>query len=182
MSNLLNTQDEFDRMNRMLDRMFGGWARPAMAKRETGMALPVDVFEKNDTLYVRAAVPGLRPEDLDVDIEEGVLTIKGDMKKDEQMHEGKVYICEYSYGTFTRSIRLPDDLDLEKVEAKFENGFVTVSIPRTTPAKPNTIKVPVKSVASQPTIESKPDESNDKSASQPNAGSEPAEKKNAATR
>lgn len=147
MSNLLSTHplDEFERMNRLFDRVFGAAARPTTAlRRETGMALPVDVYEKEDVLYVRAAVPGIRPEELEVSIEENVLTIRGENRRHDKMTESKVYLAEYAYGSFTRSIRLPEGLDLEKVDAEFDHGFVTISIPRQTPAKPAAIKVHVR--------------------------------------
>lgn len=120
---------------------------------ETGDSrlLPIDVVETADKWVVRAAVPGVVPEDLDVNIDNSVLTIKGQAKHFDEFNEGKVYRRELALGSFTRSIRLPNNVQIDMVEAEFENGLVTVSIPKAIEAKSVPLRVPVKSLESKPT-------------------------------
>ncbi len=135
---------EFDNMNNLLDRLFYGVGRGSTTQTAQNLILPVDIFEKEDQLVVRAAVPGVKPEDLDVQVEDQVLTIKGETKQDEEFKDAKVYRREYAYGCFNRSVRLPDDLDLQKVDAKFENGFVTIAFPKLVQEKPKALKVNIR--------------------------------------
>jgi HSP20 family protein len=94
--------------------------------------LPVDIFEKDNNLVVRAAVPGIEPKDLDVSIEQNILTIRGETRSHFETDEKdtKVYRREVSYGAFSRSIRLPETLSFDKADAEFKNGFVTITIPK----------------------------------------------------
>jgi HSP20 family protein len=134
---------EFEGMSRMLERVLG----PRDSRdggNGSGLALPVDIYERNNRLFLRAAVPGVRPEDLDVSVENNVLTIRGETQQEwESEPETKVYHREYRYGKFTRSVRLPENLDLDSIDAEFDNGFVTVSIPRLAEEK-NSRKVQVR--------------------------------------
>lgn len=138
---------EIQRMNEMFDRIFGGPIfNPTTVFASTqGFTIPLDVVEKEDKLVVRAAVPGVAPEDLNVSIENNVLTISGEIKKDEESENDKVYFRECCYGNFSRSIRLGDNLDFEKVDAEFSNGNVIISIPKIPEEKPKTVKVAVRS-------------------------------------
>lgn len=94
------------------------------------MSLPVDVIERDNKLVIRAAVPGVDPKDLDVSIENNVLTIRGETKAEERSENTKVYRLEVSYGSFSRSIRLPANIDVAGVDAEFVNGCVTITIPK----------------------------------------------------
>jgi HSP20 family protein len=146
---------EFQQMSRVIDRMFGDVRQSSFGDAAT-FALPVDLYEKDNTFFVRAAVPGVSPEQLDVEIQNNVLTIKGETKQTwEEGEDTKVYHREYRYGSFSRSIRLPERLDLEKVDAEFKDGFVTISIPRVPEVKPQALKVSVRSNEQRPAIESK---------------------------
>jgi HSP20 family protein len=134
---------EFDRLNSVFDSFFA--TRPQMSMPE-GATLPLDIIEKDGKIIVRASLPGVKPEDVDVSIDNGVLTIRGELRFDEEHKDAKVYRREISTGTFARSIRLPDETDLSQVEATFDNGFVTVTVPRVVAEKPIPIKVPVKAL------------------------------------
>lgn len=129
------------RMEEMFDRLFEGTLAGRMP---TAAALPIDVFEREGKLFVKAAVPGVCPEDLDITVEENVLTIRGETKTEETTDDTKVYRREVAYGKFSRSVRLPENLDFEKIDAEFRNGFVTVSIPYVPEEKPKTVKVNVR--------------------------------------
>ena len=139
-----NPLAEFRAFDEMFDRMLGTPHLVGPTNPSTGL-LPVDVVEKENTLFVKAAVPGVDPEHIDIQIENNVLTISGELTSDYEDTQAKVYRREYSYGKFSRAIRLPEDLDLEQVSADFDHGFVTVSLPRAAQPAPKTLRVPIKS-------------------------------------
>lgn len=129
------------RVEEMFDRLF----ESTLAGRTTmTSALPIDVFEREGKLFVKAAVPGVKPEELDITVEENVLTIRGETKAEETTEDTKVYRREVAYGSFSRSVRLPENLDFDKIDAEFRNGLVTVSIPYLPEEKPKAVKVSVR--------------------------------------
>lgn len=134
-----NPTNDIRAMEDVFERLFGS---PRTAS--TSALLPVDVLEREGKLLVRAAVPGVNPDELDIQIEKNVLTIKGEHRQEETTEDTKVYRREVAYGAFSRSIRLPENLNLEAVDAQFENGVVTVSIPKVEEPKPLSVKVNVR--------------------------------------
>lgn len=106
--------------------------------------LKLAIFEKEGKYFVRAAVPGIEPSDLDIQVESGMLTIRGEFKQEEALQDAKVFRREYAYGTFTRSLRLPENVDVESVDAEFKNGFVTITIPVLEEEKPKAHKIAVR--------------------------------------
>lgn len=134
-----NPSQEIRSMEEVFDRLFGS------PRTAPGAALlPVDVLEKENKLVVRAAVPGVKPEELDIQIEKNVLTIKGETRHEVAGEDTKIYRREVSYGAFARSIRLPENLNLDDVDAQFENGIVTIAISKVEEPKPLSIKVNVR--------------------------------------
>jgi HSP20 family protein len=114
---------------------------------ESGVAWgpAVDVFETEEAFVVRADLPGVDPKNVSLSIEDGYLTLKGEKAKGEDSRrEGSWYRFERRYGSFVRSIALPDTVDPENVEATAENGVLTVTLPKREETKPRTIKVNVK--------------------------------------
>ncbi len=103
--------------------------------------LPVDVVEKKDEIVVKASVPGLKPEDLDVSVTGDVLTIRGETKSEEKIEEGTYLRQERRFGKFERSLQLPTLVVADKAEAKFEHGVLTLRLPKAEEARPRTIKV-----------------------------------------
>jgi HSP20 family protein len=100
-------------------------------------ALPVDVREQDETYVLTAYVPGLKAEDLNIQIIEDTLTIEGEYGQ----HEGQSLMCELPAGSFRRALRLPAQLDAEKAEANIENGVLTLRIPKAESARPRIIKI-----------------------------------------
>ena len=143
-----NPLTDFRSFDEMFERMLGV---PHKTQATEGL-LPIDIFEKDGALVIKAAVPGIDPEHIDIQIENNVLTIRGELKSDYEETQAKVYRREYSYGKFSRSVRLPEDLELDKISAEFKNGFVTITLPRTPEPTPKVLRVPVKSAA-EPTPE-----------------------------
>ena len=106
---------------------------------------PVDILESEDALTLKADLPDIKMEDIDIRIENGTLTLKG-QRKFEEVKEGKGYHrMERSYGTFVRAFTLPDSVDPEKVSADYKNGVLTVILGKKELAKPRTVKVTVHS-------------------------------------
>lgn len=126
----------------LLDELLNHPWRPFnMPFQDNTLLLPLDIWEKDGNFKVRAAVTGIKPEDVSINVEDGVLTITGETRQDEEIKEAKVYRKECSVGHVTRSIRLPEHVDVEKGEADFENGFVTVTFPVKPSAQPRSIEV-----------------------------------------
>lgn len=140
---------EFDRMNRVFDRLFN-----APTGSTVNHVLPIDLVETESALLVRASVPGLGPDEIDVTVEDNVLTLRGEHRESQVFENAKVYRREISTGRVMRSIRLPEGYDLEKVEASFDKGIVTVTLPKMEEVKPKAHRIPVKSVDPAPSVES----------------------------
>ena len=103
--------------------------------------LALDVAEKGEVFTVKASLPGISPDDLNVTLEDNVLTIQGETKEDETIEENSYHIRERRYGSFRRSVRFPVPVEGDKVEANFENGVLTLSIPKAEAMKPKRITV-----------------------------------------
>jgi HSP20 family protein len=151
----LNPHNEFRAMEEALERLFGSPVRPA---NPTGTnALPLDIIEREGKLIVRASIPGVHPNELDVQVEANVLTIRGESRHESEENE-KVYRREITTGRFARSIRLPEGLDLNAVDAEFRNGVVTITLPRIVEEKPKALKVNVRTA--EPALEAPAENNN----------------------
>ena len=102
---------------------------------------PVDVYEDGDTLIVEAHAPGFKPEDLDVNVERGILTISGQTTTDEERKERNYLVREHRTGRFSRSLRLPATYDSEGCTANFEHGVLRLAFPKSEAAKPRRIQI-----------------------------------------
>jgi len=103
----------------------------------------VDIFEDKDEIVVKAELPGMGKEDVNVNITEDTLTISGEKKKEEKVEKKDYYHLERSYGSFSRSFRLPADVQTEKARATFKNGILEIRVPKTEEAKKKEIKVKI---------------------------------------
>jgi len=101
----------------------------------------VDMYEKDDKYMVKAEVPGMKEEDVDVSVVGDRLTIKGEKKAESEVKEENYYRSERSYGSFFRSIDLPADADPDRIEASYDDGVLEVTIPKTAAVKPKKVKV-----------------------------------------
>lgn len=141
---------EMDRLADWFDRVFTGSFE--QAARPNTMA--IDVLENDGKLMIHASVPGIDPEALEVSIENNVLTLRGESKVQHESQESKVYRREIVTGHFTRSLRLPPNLDLDAVTATFVNGIVTITLPRIGPNPSAVRRIPV--AKAEPAIETQP--------------------------
>jgi len=110
---------------------FGAWAPP------------VDILERQDHLVIRAEVPGIRKEDMDVRIENGVLTLHGERKEEKDVKDVSAHLVERVYGSFTRSFSLPTTVDATKVTATYKDGVLEVTVPKVETAKPKSVEIKV---------------------------------------
>jgi HSP20 family protein len=122
-------------------RMARRWAHLAGTEEPThDFTLGVDVNEKDDAYIISALVPGLKAEDLNIQILEDVVTVSGEFKADQEEY----LMRELPHGSFRRTLRLPATLDPDKAQAKITDGVLTLRLPKAESARPKTIKVAVK--------------------------------------
>ena len=134
-------------LHRPLDRFFDDWfERPSRLWLVPSWdeALPLDAYRENGNLIVKAEIPGVSPEDLDLTVKDGILTISGETRAEEKVEEENYIRRERTYGSFSRSLALPAEAEGDKAEAVFEDGVLTVSIPVADEPQPETIKIEVK--------------------------------------
>ena len=116
-----------------------GWLAPLGAE-----GLAVDMYETDDEVVVKTAVPGIKSEDIDVSITGDVLIIKGETKAEEKVEKANYIRRERRYGAFSRSLTLPSTVVADKATAEFENGMLTLTLPKAEEVKPKTIQVKAK--------------------------------------
>ena len=103
--------------------------------------IPIDVVSEGEDVVVRASLPGLKPEDISVTLEDRLLTIQGETATDSEVEKGDYLLRERRVGRFSRSLRLPNSLDSEKAEPTYENGVLTISFPRQDSVKSRRLEV-----------------------------------------
>jgi len=132
-----------DAMDRLFEDAFiqPGWFAPVWGAAEM---LPVDVYETDDQLVVKATVPGVKPEEIEVTITGDLLTIKGEFKQEGKVEKPNYLRQERRFGSFCRQVGLPAGVSTEKAKATFENGVLTLEMPKAEAVKPKTVKVVAK--------------------------------------
>lgn len=127
-------------LNRMFERTF---SEPQGATKITAWAPAVDMFERDGEIVVRAELPGVKPEDVDVTILEDSLRIHGERKQKEEVKEENFYRMEQRYGSFERVMQLPAKVRADDVKAKFAEGILEITMPKAEEEKPKQIKINV---------------------------------------
>ena len=129
-----------DAMDRLFEDSFvtpqRGWLAPLRAAD-----LAMDLYETNDEVVVKATLPGVKPEEVDITITGNTLTIRGESKQENEIKEENYIRRERRSGSFSRSVTLPGGLKSDKAEATFEDGVLTLKIPKSEEIKPKSIKV-----------------------------------------
>ncbi len=111
---------------------------------EAGIAGPrVDIFEEGDNVVVKAELPGMRKEEIEVNLTDNSITISGEKKKEEKVERKDYYRLERSYGSFSRSFALPSEVDIARARAQMREGVLEVRIPKTEEAKKKEKKIPI---------------------------------------
>jgi HSP20 family protein len=134
-----------DRLNRIFDDAVRGSSRGSDEDSALGgqWAPSVDIFEHEGNLVLRAELPGIEPKDVDVRVENNVLTLRGERKFESEVKREKYHRVERAYGTFSRSFTLPNVVDTEKIKAEYKDGVLQVTLPQREEAKPKQIQVAV---------------------------------------
>lgn len=140
------TVDLFNEFDRMMESVpyRNRWGMPMRASEIVGSwKLAVDVSEKGDNFTVKASLPGMKPEDLNVTLEDNVLTIQGEVREDETVEEENFHIRERRFGSYSRSLRFPVPVNANGIEAAYENGILTLTVPKAEEVKPKRIEVKI---------------------------------------
>lgn len=140
---ILSRWDPFNEMQRLTDQLFRGWTGSGGGEMQN-FAPAVDIYEDEGTITVQAQVPGVKAEDVHIDVENNVLTISGERKLEREDKREGYHRIESSYGSFTRSFVLPESADAEKVEANLSDGVLNVRIPKRPETAPKRIEVKAK--------------------------------------
>jgi HSP20 family protein len=133
------------RMERMFDEMVGrGLWRTSEERPLRGSWVPaINILERQDAMVITADLPGLKAEDVDVTVEEGTLAIRGERKLEEAAESETYHRVERLYGVFERTFTLPNSVDVDKIEARFSNGEMVLTMPKHEESKPRTVKIKV---------------------------------------
>jgi len=131
-------------LQEQINRVFGDVVRRADEESNlTPWAPTVDIYETEHELVVQADLPDVNPQDLDIRVENNILTIRGERKFENKVNEENYLRVERSYGSFSRSFSLANSVNSEAIKADYQNGVLTLSIPKREEAKPKQIKVNV---------------------------------------
>jgi HSP20 family protein len=106
-------------------------------------APPVDIYETENDIVLKAELPGVDPKDVEVKVEDNTLYLKGERKFEKEVANENYHRVERSYGSFARSFSLPNSINTEKVKAEFKDGLLTLTLPKREEAKPRTVKIDV---------------------------------------
>lgn len=134
---------EMATLRQTMDRIFEDvWPRRFALNGDA--YFPVDLFETNDEVVVKASLPGVRPEDIDISVTGQTLTIKAETAEEHEEKSQNYYRRERRTGTFMRQLQLPSEVDSAKADARFEHGVLRLALPEAEAMKPKTIKVRAK--------------------------------------
>ena len=131
-------------LNRLVRRNWLGTEGASKSLAEAGSWAPaVDIYETGESFTVEAELPGIDPKDIEVSVDEGVLSLKGERRLEKEVKEENYHRVERAYGMFARAIRLPTDVDADGVKAGYDNGVLKITVPKVEPKKPKNIPVTV---------------------------------------
>ena len=141
-----------DRMNQLFNQTFHGFEMPGWEQplASADFLPPVDIFEDQHNINLQAEIPGVKPEDLNITLENNVLTINGERKFENEEKKDDFHRIERRYGKFTRSFTLPAGVDPKNVNATFENGVLNITLPKLEEFKPKQITVNVNKTPAVP--------------------------------
>ena len=139
-----NPYRELKQMEDTMDRIWRFGGLPTFSEGTEDWNILIDVMQKEDDIIVSASIPGIKPQDIDVAIEDNVLTIRAERKSEAE--EGVTYLInERPIGSFFRALRLPDTVDAEKIESSYSNGVLTITMPKAEEKKKKQIQIKVES-------------------------------------
>jgi HSP20 family protein len=135
---------ELDVLRREMDNLWDRFSGERPIEWLGGEWTPsLDVSETKEKVVMKAEVPGLDPKEIDIALSDGVLTLKGEKKREREEKDENYHLVERSYGSFSRSVRLPAEVQEDKVKASYKDGVLTITLPKTERAKERAIKIEV---------------------------------------
>ena len=147
MSNLIRWEParEMMTLREAMDRLFDDAFTRPLSMAENGWSVPaVDLYQTDNEVVVKAALPGIKAEEVQINITGDVLSLKSEVKQSEEVKEKAYHIREQRWGTFERTLALPANVVADKAKADFENGILTIALPKAEEAKPKTITIKTK--------------------------------------
>jgi len=132
--------------SKLVDQVWGG--------RQESWLPAIDVFDAKEAVVLKAELPGMDPDDIQIEVEDNVLTLKGERRFEEEVDEERYYRVERRYGSFQRSLALPQGMQAAAISASYEDGVLTVTVPKVEEEKPKRIEIKAtKPVAATKTVE-----------------------------
>ncbi|BCY19400.1 MAG: Hsp20/alpha crystallin family protein [Chloroflexi bacterium] len=146
MANLVRFEPirEMVRMSDAMDRLFENFYGRGWRDNDLFDIPSVDMYQTENDIVVKASLPGMKAEDIQISVVGDVLTLRGEMKADEEVKEASYHIRERRSGSFSRSMPLPSAVQSDKAKAEFENGVLTLTLPKAEELRPKTITVKAK--------------------------------------
>jgi HSP20 family protein len=137
---------ELDGMCNAMDRLYEeGYPGPlTRALWDIPSAPGMDLYQTDEAVVIKMGLPGVEPGDIQVSVTDGVLTVRGEVKEEKEEKEKTYHLRERRFGSFSRSVKLPSNVNVDKSDAQFENGVLTLALPKAEEAKPKTITVKTK--------------------------------------
>ena len=132
---------ELRTMEDTINRLWRGYGGESANPAVEGWSVPLDVVREGDKIMVHASLPGVDPENIDVSVEDSVLTITATTNADVEREEGEYLMRERRTGSFHRALRLPDTVDTERIQPGYKNGVLTITIPKAESKKAKRLKV-----------------------------------------
>jgi HSP20 family protein len=131
-------------MRRAMDRLMENSMKDQDELPQADWSLALDVVENEDAYVIKASVPGVHPDDIEVTYNKGMLTIRGQVKDESEREQGQYHLRERRFGTFTRSINLPSAIKAEAISAEYKDGILTLQLPKMEEVKPKRIQINTK--------------------------------------
>jgi len=125
----------------LFNRFFEDFAPPRLFSEETRYVPAFDVSETENELIVKAEVPGMNQKDIDINLSNGILTIKGEKKQEKEAKTEQYHTIERHYGSFSRTIQLPSEVEVGKVDATYKDGVLKITLPKSETAKTRKIEI-----------------------------------------
>ena len=147
MSNLTRWEPvrEMMTLREAMDRLFDDAFTRPLSIRDGWSSLPaIDMYQTDDEIVVKAVLPGMKADEVQINVTRDLLTLRGEMKHEEEKKDKAWHIREHRYGQFERSIPLPTQVMADRAKAEFENGILTITLPKAEEVKPRTITVRAK--------------------------------------
>ena len=146
MSNLIRWEPARDMMTlrEAMDRLFDDAFTRPLSLRDGWTVPAIDMYQTDDEVVVKAALPGIKADEVQINITGEVLTLKGEVRHEEDKKEKAWHIHEQRWGSFERSLVLPTEVVADKTKAEFENGILTITLPKADEVKPRVINIKAK--------------------------------------